>query len=174
MFFFQYFGALLRHSSKSDKIKRLKFILFYANKYNLVFLVRKEKYDRFFFNQVTIKRCESQSLASFQNFFIVILLQFSQFPPPHLPLPRSPPAPRVNPHTFVHVHVSFVHVLCLVPSPSLHHYAPPYPLWPLSICSMFPFLWFYFAHQFIVFIRFLSQARSYGICHSPTGLFHLA
>ena len=48
MFFFQYFGALLRHSSKSDKIKRLKFILFYANKYNLVFLVRKEKYDRFF------------------------------------------------------------------------------------------------------------------------------
>ena len=48
------------------------------------------------------------------------------------------------------------------------------PLWSLSICSLFPCLWVYFARQFILCIRFLLQVRSYGIFLSPTSLFHLA
>ena len=40
-------------------------------------------------------------------------------------------------------------------------------LWPLSVCSMFPCLGFYFARQFILFIRLLLQVRSYGIGKMP-------
>ena len=51
--------------------------------------------------------------------FIVILLQSSQFFTLCSPPPSPPPAPTVNPHTVVHVHGSFIHVLCLVlPLPS--------------------------------------------------------
>ena len=28
------------------------------------------------------------------------------------------------------------------------------PLWSLSVCSLFPCLWFYFAHLFVLLIRF--------------------
>ena len=39
--------------------------------------------------------------------------------------------------------------------PPLYSSPLPSPLWPLSVCSMFPCLWFYFAHKVILFIRFL-------------------
>ena len=42
---------------------------------------------------------------------------------PPLPSPTHPtPSPIVNPHTVVHIHGSLIHVLCLVPSSSFHHY----------------------------------------------------
>ena len=44
-------------------------------------------------------------------------------------------------------------------------------LWSL-VCSLFPCLWF--ACLFHLFIRFLLQVRSYGICVQLPGLFHLA
>ena len=37
------------------------------------------------------------------------------------------------------------------------------PLWPLSVCSLFPCLWFYFARLFVLLVRFHLQVRSYGI-----------
>ena len=68
-----------------------------------------------------------------KSFFIVILLQLSQFfllcPP--LPIwPRPPtPTPTVNSHTVVQVPGSFIHAPCLIPSPSFHHYShPPSPI----------------------------------------------
>ena len=42
--------------------------------------------------------------------------------------------PKVNSHTVVHVRGSFISVLCLVPSPSFHHYSlPPTPLVTFSL-----------------------------------------
>ena len=52
--------------------------------------------------------------------------------------------------------------------------SPSSLLWSLSVCSLFPRLWFYFAHLFVLLIRFHLQVRSRGICLSPPGLFHLA
>ena len=45
------------------------------------------------------------------KFFIVILLQLSQFLPLCPPLLSPPPAPTVSPYTVVHVHGSFIHIL---------------------------------------------------------------
>ena len=56
-------------------------------------------------------------------------------------------------------------------SPSFPQY-PPTPCL-LSFCSLFPCLWFYFAHLFVLLIRFHLQVRSYGIFLSPPGLFQL-
>ena len=59
----------------------------------------------------------------------------------------------VNSHTVVHVRGSFIHVLCLVPSPSFHHYPPtPSPLVTVSLfhISMPVFLFcslVHFAHE---------------------------
>ena len=47
-------------------------------------------------------------------------------------------------------------------------------LWLLSACSLFQCLWFYFACLFVLLIRFHLYVRSYGVCLSPPGLFHLA
>ena len=52
---------------------------------------------------------------------------FPLCPPLHSPLPAS----TVNPHIIVHVHGSFIHVLCLIPS--FHHY----PLSPSPLVSLF-------------------------------------
>ena len=46
-----------------------------------------------------------------------------------------PPTPTVGPHTVAHVHVSFTHILWLVPSPSFPH-CPPSPS-PLVTFSLF-------------------------------------
>ena len=59
-------------------------------------------------------------------------------------------------------------------SPSFPCYSPPQPLWLLSVCSVFQYLWFDFACLFVLLIRFHLQVRSYGICLSLPGLFHLA
>ena len=65
--------------------------------------------------------------------------------------------------------------LCLILSPFLPSLCLNLlPLWQLSVCSMYPCLCFHFVHQFILFIRCHIWVRSYGICLSPTGLFHLA
>ena len=58
--------------------------------------------------------------------------------------------------------------------PLLHLYPSPPPLWLLSISCWFPRLWFYFAHLFVLFIRFHLKVRSYSICLSLPCLFHLA
>ena len=52
----------------------------------------------------------------------------------------------------------------------------PFPLllWLLSVCSLFQCLWLYFACLFVLLIRFHLQVRSYSVCLSLPGLFHLA
>ena len=59
--------------------------------------------------------------------YSIIVVHFFTFcPPPPIPQPHA--APTVNSDTVVHVHGSFIHVLCPAPSPSFHHYPPPSPL----------------------------------------------
>ena len=71
----------------------------------------------------------------FLNHFLLLLCyscpKFSPFALFH----PAPSTPKVNPHTIVHVCGSFIHVLCLVPSPSFHHYLPPPS--PLAALSLF-------------------------------------
>ena len=79
-------------------------------------------------------------------FFIAVLLQLPQFSPFAAPCSTYPSAqaPTVNAHPVVHVHGPFTLVPYLGPSPSFF----PYPLWSLSVCSLFPCLWLYFACLF--------------------------
>ena len=55
----------------------------------------------------------------------------------------------------------------LLLSPVIPPLAPP--LWSLSVCSLFVCLWFYFAHLFVLLIRFHLLVRSYSICVSLLG-----
>ena len=92
------------------------------------------------------------SFFSFKNFYcfsITVVLIFTQCS--HLPYP---PHPLVSPYPVVHYHQSFLHVPSLNPFPSFPHYLLLPPLWSLSVCSLFPCLWFYFAHLFVLLIRF--------------------
>ena len=86
----------------------------------------------------------------FFKFFIGILLQLSHFFPLCPPLPSPPPTPTVNPTP---LSMSVIHTCSLTSSfpffPSLFPSVLPLPLWLLSLCSMFPCLWFYFACQLI-------------------------
>ena len=59
--------------------------------------------------------------------FIFLLLFYyscSNFSPLALLCPSYPPPP--HSHTVVHVHGSYIDVLCLGPSPSFHYYPPLY------------------------------------------------
>ena len=106
-------------------------------------------------------RCSIRSIVFYSQKFIsfIVLLQLSQFPP--LALPSSGhPTPPVNPHPVVHVHGAFIRVPWLNPSsPSFPPYPLPSLLCSLSVCSLFPCLWFCFAHLFVLFIRFLLIAE---------------
>ena len=69
------------------------------------------------------------------KYFIVVLLQLSQFFPLCSPPSSPPPTPTVNPHPVVHVHGSFTQVPWLDPSVSFSPY-PPFPS-PLVTVSLF-------------------------------------
>ena len=52
----------------------------------------------------------------------------------------------------------------------------PHPLWLLSVCSLFPCLWFYFSHLFVLLIRFhlfflLFLSIFYRLCYYSCPLF---
>ena len=87
-------------------------------------------------------------------FFNILFLSY--YSCPHFPswplLPSLPPTPTVNPHTLVPVHGSCIHVLWLIPLPSLNQ-SPPHLL-QLSVCSMVLCLWFYFAHSLFCTLDF--------------------
>ena len=68
------------------------------------------------------------------------------------------------------VHVSFI----VVPENPFPNYPVPTPLWLLLDCSQLQCLWLYFVCFFLVLIMFQLKLRSYGICPSLPGLFHLA
>ena len=107
----------------------------------------------------------------FLNYFIVVQLQWSAFSShlSTLPQPNSSPSPASTlPLGFFHV--SFI-VFLENPSP---HYPFPPPFWLLLDCSLLQYLWWYFVCFFLLLIMFQLKVRSYGICLSLPGLFHLA
>ena len=93
---------------------------------------------------------------------------------PTMPPPPHPSSPPTLESTLLwlcpYVLYTFSLMVLLLFSPNI---PVPCPLWLLSVCSLFQFLWFYFVCLFVWFIRFHLQVRSYGICFSPPGLFHL-
>ena len=93
------------------------------------------------------------------------------------PQPSPPPQPSPLPPLFPpppHCYCPCVLYNCSFKPFTLSPYNPlPSPLWSLSACSQFQCLWLYFACLFILLIRFPLKVRSYGICLSPSGLFHL-
>ena len=108
---------------------------------------------------------------SFFLIFIVIQLQLYAFSPyastpPQLNPPPSPTS-TISPNF---VHVSFI----IVPAIPSSHCPHPTPPWPLLDCSQPQCLWLYFVCFFLLLIMFQLRVRSYGICPSPPGLFHLA
>ena len=89
--------------------------------------------------------------------FIVVQLQLSCLFPYCSPLPLPTPSPStVNCLPNVGAHESSIHITLLSPSPSFPVILLALPLWSLSVCSLFPSLWFYFAHVFVLLIRFHS------------------
>ena len=87
---------------------------------------------------------------------------------PHLPSPTLNSSP-------LWLCPQILHTCSLTTFPllsSIIAHSPPLQL--LSVCSLFPCLWFYFAHLFVLLIRFHLQVRPYSICLSPPGLFHFA
>ena len=121
-----------------------------------------------------MKRLNQGHIASdgiFFLIFIVIQLQLSAFSP-H---PSTPPHPNPPPSPASTLPLDFVHVSFIVvpvnPSPL---YPLPTPLWAWPDCSQLQCLWLYFVCFFLLLIMFQLKVRSYGICPSPPGLFHLA
>ena len=112
---------------------------------------------------------------NFILFFIFLLfLKYSCFPSP--PFPSTPSIPTSHPQTYplwlcpwVLYTCSLMTLLRVSPITPL---SPP--LWLLLFCSLFQCLWFYFAGLFVLLIRLHLKVKSYGICLSPPGLFHLA
>ena len=120
-----------------------------------------------FYNFIKLWYCH----LIFLNYFIVVQLQLSAFTSHH----SSPhPSQTHLPSLLSHPLLGFVHVVPENPSPSSLYYPLPPPFWLLSDCSEFQCLWLYFAYFFLLLIRSQLKVRSYGICPSSPGLFHLA
>ena len=60
------------------------------------------------------------SLIQVLSFLLLFYYSCVNFSPFALLCPSHPPTPLVNSHTVVHVHGSFIHILCVVPFPSFH------------------------------------------------------
>ena len=118
--------------------------------------------------------CEQETIYFFV--FIVVELQLSQFFPCCSPLPhpaplthsQSPPpcpCPLISP---LYMFLDLAHTL------SFPDYLPPPPLWLLLFVLYFHVSGSILLFCFVLLIRLHLQVRSYGICLSLTGLFHLA
>ena len=99
-------------------------------------------------------------------------LQLPPFSPMTLPCPTHPHLPHSIPPLSLSMGPLYMFLGDL--SSSLPCYLPFPPFWLLSVCSLFQCLCLYFACLFVLLIRFYLQMRSYGICLSPPGLYHLA
>ena len=107
----------------------------------------------------------------FKKIFIVIQLQLYAFSPhPSTPPQVNPPPSPTSTIPLGFVHMSFI----IVPAIPSSHGPHPTPSRPLLDCSEPQCLWLYFVCFFLLLIMFQLRVRSYGICPSPPGLFHLA
>ena len=108
-------------------------------------------------------------ITSVFNILIVFLLQFSQFFPIALFYPAQPLLPQSIP-TLLSMSMGALYMFLdqTLPllSPVILLHPPP---WLLSVCSLFPCLWFYFACLFVLFTRFHLQ-----VDHMIFVFFHLA
>ena len=103
-------------------------------------------------------------------FLIAVQLQLSPFSPhpSTRPQPNPPPSPAET------VLFGFVHVSFIVVPETLSPVSPPHS--PLAIVRLFltSMSLVIFCLLFLLLIMFQLKVRSYGICPSPPGLFHLA
>ena len=69
--------------------------------------------------------------------------------------PHTPPILHLPPAILPPLALSMGPLYMFFDSPSsiFPHYPPPPPLWSLSVWSLFPSLWFYFAHFSVIFIN---------------------
>ena len=107
-------------------------------------------------------------------FLIYFLLLFNYSCMPFLPFPPPTPA---EPTSLPHPHHRPRFCPCVLYNSScnpLFPLSPPHS--PLATARQFPpqCLWWYFVCFFLLLIMFQLKVRSYGICPSPPGLFHLA
>ena len=105
-------------------------------------------------------------LFSPKYLFVVVQVQLSPFFP-HC----SPPPPTLNP-TFLGFCPWVLYTCSRMALPFLSPVNTP-PLLFLLVGFLFQCLWLYFACLFVLLIRFHLKVRSYGICLSLPGLFHL-
>ena len=85
---------------------------------------------------------------------VVVQLQLSPFSPHYCLPPYPPPPPTVNPAP-LSLSMGPLHMFLDLTLPLLSPIIPLLlPLWSLSVCSLFLCLWFYFAHLFVLLIRF--------------------
>ena len=107
--------------------------------------------------------------------FLIVQLQLSLFFSYFSPLSYLPPPAIFNPPHQLSLSMCPSYMFLDLTLPLLSPITPLHPpLWLLSVCSLFQWLWFYFALLFVFLIRFHLQVRSYGICLSSPGLLHLA
>ena len=108
--------------------------------------------------------------SCFLNFYCYSVTVVCLFSPSLHPTPAEPTS-------LPHLHHPPWFCLCISCSSScnpLSSLSPPHS--PLAIVRLFSLqcLWLYFVCFFLLLIMFQLKVRSYGICPSPPGLFHLA
>ena len=108
------------------------------------------------------------------SFFAVVQVQLTPFL--HPPLPPTPPIPTSHPWSYSPLALSMgpLYMFLDNPSPLPPIILLPSSLWLLSVYSLSQYPWLYFASLFVLLVMFQLKVRSYGICLSPPGSFHLA
>ena len=120
----------------------------------------------FFFFFLSVRGC----FCFFFNFYCYSITVVYLFSPSLHPTPAKPTSLPTSTFPLDFVHVSFI----IVPAFPSSHCPHPTPPWPLLDCSQPQCLWLYFVCFFLLLIMFQLRVRSYGICPSSPGLFHLA
>ena len=83
---------------------------------------------------------------------LLLLFNYS-CPNSSCPCSSLPPPPAVS--TLLSITMGPLYLFLDLTLPLLSPVIPLLPpLWSLSVCSLFPSLWFYFAHLFVLFIKF--------------------
>ena len=128
------------------------------------------------FPEISLMKYEKITVCFLFYFsFINVWIQLSPFSHHHSP-------PLTHPHLLYSIlpFLGFVHgsfrFVGWRPFPFFPHLVTclPNPHCLMSVCSLFQCLWLYFVCFFLLLIMFHLKVRSYGICPSLPGLFHLA
>ena len=107
------------------------------------------------------------------NFFIVVRIQLSSLSCHHYPHRHLPPPPTLHPSP-LWLCPWVLHTCCLM---TLSLLSPvislPPPFWSLSVYSLFPCLWLYFACLFVLLVSFPSKwVDLKTVLHVHDGILH--